>query len=45
MGVLGEFRAALAHGVFHTFEGWVLFVVALVLLIAFHRLTLWMYRA
>jgi exosortase len=38
MGILGEYRADLAHGVFHLFEGWALFVVALGLLIAVHRL-------
>jgi exosortase len=37
-GVLSEYRAGLAHGAFHLFEGWVLFVVALSLLIAIHQL-------
>jgi exosortase len=39
-GVLSEYRAGLAHGVFHLFEGWVLFVVALSLLVATHQLCL-----
>jgi exosortase len=39
-GVLSEYSAGLAHGAFHLFEGWVLFVVALGLLIAVHRLCL-----
>jgi exosortase len=37
-GVLSEYRTDLAHGAFHLFEGWVLFVVALGLLIAAHQL-------
>jgi exosortase len=40
IGVLSEYRADLAHGVFHLFEGWVLFVAALSLLITVHRLCL-----
>jgi exosortase len=38
MGLLGEYRTDLAHGAFHLFEGWVLFVVALSLLITVHQL-------
>ena len=38
MGVLSEYRASLAHGAFHLFEGWVLFVVALGLLVTVHQL-------
>ena len=37
-GVLSEYSAGLAHGAFHLFEGWVLFIVALGLLIAVHQL-------
>jgi len=37
MGLLGEYRTDLAQGVFHLFEGWVLFVVALGLLVTVHR--------
>jgi exosortase len=37
MGVLSEYRTELAHGLFHLFEGWVLFVIALGLLILLHR--------
>jgi exosortase len=37
-GILSEYRADLAHGAFHLFEGWVLFVVALSLLITVHQL-------
>ena len=44
-GVLSEYRPDLAHGLFHTMEGWVLFLVALVLLMAFHQLINRIYRA
>ena len=37
-GMVSEYRADLAHGLFHTMEGWVLFLVALALLVAFHQL-------
>jgi len=36
MGVLSEYRAGLAYGVFHLFEGWVLFAVALSLIVTLH---------
>jgi len=36
-GILGEYRVGLAHGAFHLFEGWVLFVVALVLMVTVHQ--------
>jgi exosortase len=38
MGILSEYRAGLAGGAFHLFEGWVLFVVALGLLVTVHQL-------
>jgi exosortase len=37
-GLISEYRPDLAQGFFHTLEGWVLFIVALVLLVAFHQL-------
>jgi exosortase D (VPLPA-CTERM-specific) len=37
-GLVGGFRPELAEGLFHIFEGWVLFWVALSLIVAFHRL-------
>ncbi len=37
-GVLSEVRTDLAQGFFHTLEGWVLFLVALSLLVLFHQL-------
>lgn len=40
MGILSEYHAGLADGAFHLFEGWVLFVVALSLVVAIHRLCL-----
>src|SRR5208337_4137837 len=33
MGILSEYHSDLAYGTFHLFEGWVLFVVALSLLV------------
>lgn len=36
-GILSDYRPDLARGAFHLFEGWVLFIVALTLLIAFHQ--------
>lgn len=44
-GVLSEYRPDLARGAFHLLEGWVLFVVALTLLIAFHQLVNRIYLA
>jgi exosortase len=44
-GLISEYRPDLAQGLFHTFEGWVLFIVALVLLVAFHQLTNRIYNA
>lgn len=38
MGILSEYNAELAHGAFHLFEGWVLFAVALGLLVMVHQL-------
>ncbi len=38
MGLIGEYRTDLAQGFLHLAEGWVLFLVALALLIVFHRL-------
>jgi exosortase len=37
MGILGEYRADMAYGEFHLLESWVLFLVALSLLIAVHQ--------
>jgi exosortase len=37
-GVLGEIRPELAQGFFHSVEGWVVFMIALVLLVCIHQL-------
>jgi len=37
-GILSEYAPTLAEGFFHSFEGWLIFMVALVCLIATHRL-------
>ena len=37
-GVISEYRTDMAQGFFHTLEGWVLFMVALLLLVGFHQL-------
>jgi len=44
-GILSEWRTDLAHGFFHTLEGWVLFIVAGALLFLFHRLVNRIYGA
>lgn len=37
-GILSEFKPELAQGFFHTAEGWVIFMTALISLIVFHRI-------
>jgi exosortase len=37
-GILTEYKPEIAEGVYHTFEGWVIFMVELVALLAVHRL-------
>jgi exosortase len=37
-GFLSEVKPELAHGFFHTASGWVIFMIALVILIGFHQL-------
>lgn len=39
--LLSEFKPELAEGAYHTFEGWVIFMVALGALIATHKLLSW----
>lgn len=41
-GVLSEYNPELAQGFFHSLEGWVIFVFALVLLVGCHRLLIWL---
>jgi exosortase len=43
-GIISEYRTDLAHGFFHTVEGWVLFAVAGVLLFLFHQVANRIYR-
>lgn len=43
-GILSYYKPELAEGFFHTMEGWVIFVVALVLLLACHRLINFVYN-
>ena len=40
-GLVGHFRPELAQGLFHIIGGWVLFLAALALIVAFHRLVSW----
>lgn len=40
-GVLYEYKSEWAEGFFHTAEGWVIFMFALSMLLAFHRLAIW----
>jgi len=37
-GILAEYKPELAHGFFHSASGWVIFMVALVILAIFHQL-------
>jgi exosortase len=37
-GIFSEINPDLATGIYHTFEGWVIFIVALVCLLAFHSI-------
>jgi len=36
-GLLSEYKTELAQGIYHSFEGWVVFMVALAALISFHQ--------
>ena len=40
-GVLSEYDPALAQGVFHSMEGWLMFLLALAALVAAHRILSW----
>ena len=44
-GILAELKPDLAEGFFHILEGWVIFMVALAMLVAFHRILLMGCRA
>ena len=43
-GILSEVRTDLAQGLFHMLEGWVLFLIALGLLVLFHKIVNSIYR-
>jgi exosortase len=43
-GLVSEYNAELAEGIFHYASGWVIFMVALVILIAFHQVVNWVSR-
>ena len=43
-GVLYEYKSEWAEGFFHTAEGWVIFMVALSMLLLFHRVAIWFYQ-
>ena len=43
-GVFSEIDPSLAEGFFHEAEGWVIFVVALVILVVVHQFINWIYR-
>lgn len=42
-GVFSEIDPSLAEGFFHEAEGWVIFIVALVILVVFHQILNWVY--
>ena len=44
-GLLSEYKAELAQGFFHTAEGWVIFMVALAMLVVFHQIVDRIYRS
>ncbi len=44
-GILSEVNPEFAQGFFHSLEGWVIFVVALVLLAGFHKSLMWIFRS
>lgn len=43
-GILAEYKPELAHGFFHSASGWVIFMVALFILILFHQLVNRLYK-
>jgi exosortase len=43
-GVMTQIKPELAEGIFHTASGWIIFMVALVILIVFHRATVRVFR-
>ena len=43
-GVLTEYKPELAEGFFHTASGWVIFMVALAIMVVLHQILSWGYR-
>ena len=43
-GVLTEYKPELAEGFFHTASGWVIFMVALAIMMVLHQILNWAYR-
>ncbi len=43
-GIISEYDKELAQGVFHSLEGWVIFMVAFVMLGALHQMVNWIYN-
>ncbi|MCL5746082.1 MAG: exosortase/archaeosortase family protein [Acidobacteria bacterium] len=43
-GLVSEYNPQLAEGIFHYASGWVIFMVALVILVAFHQFVNWICR-
>jgi exosortase len=44
-GILSEYKPELAHGFFHTASGWVIFMIALAILVALHQFLNRAYKA
>jgi len=44
-GILSEIKPELAHGFFHTASGWVIFMIALVIIVIVHQLINKIYKA
>ena len=42
-GILSEYQKKFAEGVYHSFEGWGMFMLALAILVVVHRTINWMY--
>jgi len=43
-GILSEIDPKLASGIFHSMEGWVIFIIAMAMLVMLHLLINWIYR-
>jgi exosortase len=42
-GILSHYKPELAEGAYHSFEGWIIFLAALVMLVALHQITNWIW--